>query len=305
MVHGDLTVANVATINVGSAAGATSELRMYDGSLTVDSQSKLNLYAGGVLNFPALMGTSSAVNLAGTVTMYKASILTDRARVASINLTGTLKSLAGAGNADGVTGALSDSGGIQVGDSNGSVSSLIVTGALTVQSAGTAGVYASCSLTDSPAVMGDTLLIEGQVDLYGATLGGTAGTTLSGGTLKTHGNSGAADTISGSITNSGTIQFADALHTLAVTSTYTEGGPGNLVMRIRNGGASDLLAVTMHALLGGTLTVNAVDPPIAGGPTWTIITAGIPLGGAFTTENLPPGRNANIDPANASHYIVT
>jgi hypothetical protein len=143
------------------------------------------------------------------------------------------------------------------------------------------------------------------VDLYGATFGAAMGITLSG-TLVTHGSSSAgADHITGSLTNNGSIVFADYLHTLAISSSYTQGSTGSLTMRIQDpaNGVSDQLTAGTIAHLDGTLTVNAQGTLPANGE-WTIITTHFGLGGTGFANEYPPtgfvvaddGFNVYIEP---------
>jgi len=111
----------------------------------------------------------------------------------------------------------------------------------------------------------------------------------------THGsNAGGADIIGTSLTNNGTIQFADQLHTLSGPAmTYFQGAQGNLVMRVKahgSGVANDSL-FGFYVEMGGTLTINA-QGTIPAGETWTIISTGLfGLAEAFATQNFPNDGN--------------
>ncbi|MCI0460461.1 MAG: hypothetical protein L0Z62_26200 [Gemmataceae bacterium] len=99
VIVGDVQVGpNSGTLNVGSAAGATSELQFNTGSLEVQGTGTVNLYASSVLNFPAAVGVTSTVTIAGTLNMYTATLIAAPSRVAAVEVTGVLVSATATGS---------------------------------------------------------------------------------------------------------------------------------------------------------------------------------------------------------------
>jgi hypothetical protein len=124
---------------------------------------------------------------------------------------------------------------------------------------------------------------------------------LEGGVLNTDSTSGgAADTITGSLTNNGTVSFGGtALHTLFVTGTYTQESGGTLDVRLANGSGapgsiapSDVLAIGGNATLDGTLDVSALSGSLNPTQTWQPVAYGsnVPLTD-FSTVNFPADGN--------------
>jgi len=103
-----------------------------------------------------------------------------------------------------------------------------------------------------------------------------------GGTM---GGAPVGDTITGSVLSDGTISFGgSALHTLSISSAYTQSSNGTLSMRLDVSAASDRLTVGGAATLGGTLTLSALHSLSAA--SWTIITYAS-VSGNFASFNWP------------------
>ncbi len=304
VIDGDLT--DQGAVHVGSAAGVSTQLDVL-GSLTMDGV--LNLYGGSALTFPTGAGADT-FTIQGEVNMYGATIIMDPVRVPTVDVTGgILLSLAGSGAADFVDGNLMAGGLVAVGTAGGGFSSLAVTGAGAVPAGGGIALYEGSALLVG-GLPGFPLAIEGQVDLFGASLSSGTGIELDGGTLVTHGGAGgAADSVDAGpgfpLVNAGTIQFDGLAHALQLGGEYAQGAQGTLVMRI-SATTNDVFSIGAGATLDGTLTVTGagiLPPP--GTVTWTIITTGGGFGGTdFATFNLPLGMAGMADPLDINNYIV-
>ncbi len=282
---------------MGDGGGAAGALGIA-GSLTVGLTSAVNVYQGSFVGFTAA-GPASTFTVMGNLNLHGATIATDTALQLAVG-GGTLNSLAGAGNLDVIDGDVNDLGTVNVGSASGGVSALQVSEALTVASAGELALYESCNLSVAGGLAGVPLLLEGRVDLYGATLTSYVEVWLNGGTLVTHGGaSGAADTINAgpgfTALNAGSIQFVGLLHTLQLSGEYNQAAQGSLGMRVAADGSNDRLEVGGMAALGGTITVTLLGTPTLG-TTWDLITTtgGIVPGTFFATRNLPSGFTDSI-----------
>jgi hypothetical protein len=131
--------------------------------------------------------------------------------------------------------------------------------------------------------------ISGTLNMKGAILArGANAVTLSGTLNSVGGGGGLGDAITGggAFTNTGTITFAGALHTLTLSSAYTQGSAGTLQVRVANGQVSDVFAIGGVATLAGTLTVTAYGGTLNPNQVWIVMTFG-GFAGDLTTKNFP------------------
>jgi hypothetical protein len=163
-IFGDVQIGpNTGTLNVGSAAGATSELQFNTGSLDVQASSTVNLYSGSVLNFPAAAGVFSDVEIAGTLNMYHATLIAAPTRVAAVELTGVLFSLTGPFSSDVITGNLNNQGRVEL---NGVPHGLAISGDYTQDEEGEliiqlSNTYNNFLTVGGEATLDGTLTLEG------------------------------------------------------------------------------------------------------------------------------------------------
>jgi hypothetical protein len=296
-------------INVGT--GTTLSTLTITGGFTENTGAVINDYGGSDVSFLA-NGASNPV-FKGTINMYGAELDTDK----TMNISGgTLNVHAGITNViAGTNGSvgLTNDGVINVGFSGaGTISLTFSTGSLTVGALdqdlpGTGGIVnlyggdtLSFSATNSGTFVATT---EGVINMYGGTtsLGGVSTLSLirpdpilPGGKINSYGATGFTDTITGNLSNSGTVAFptgTSLLHTLHVSGNYTQGSSGTLSMRLDNSSASDLVTVGGTATLGGTLTLTGLHTLTGAGQTWTLISAGNNITTDFATINWPDSGN--------------
>ncbi|MBL8880533.1 MAG: hypothetical protein JNG88_15580 [Phycisphaerales bacterium] len=135
----------------------------------------------------------------------------------------------------------------------------------------------------------------------GATLQGSAPLAIHGGSMT------GAGTISGTLSNSGgVLQPGDAIGTLTVNGTYSQGASAALEIQLAgvNNGEFDRVAISGAATLGGTLRLTAMNgysPQI--GQSFTILTAGS-ISGQFANVLPPAGTEVSVQ-YSATSVIVT
>jgi hypothetical protein len=150
------------------------------------------------------------------------------------------------------------------------------------------GPFVTSIMSTAPVTLnGGTLNVLGFVPPPGATFGNMVlGDVINGGTIN---DGGAGLDITGSLTNSGTIQFGGVLQMLTIGGFYLQTNTGELDVRLMNGSLSDSLAVGGTATLnGGTLRVIALNPLAGPGQPWAIIDAGIGVGDFTPTAKIFP-----------------
>lgn len=174
----------------------------------------------------------------------------------------------------------------------GAVSS---TGSLTKAGAGTLGVTGAVNVTGPANINAGTLNI-GTGSVFNAT--GTT-TTASGSTVTVTGslvspainvllgsNLDGSGSITGAVTNFGTVNPGAAVGALTITGTYTQGGSGLLVTQLVTPTNHDQLLITGAASPGGTLQITTPGGarPILG-DSFDIINAGSVTGQFGTVVN--------------------
>jgi|UniRef100_UPI0037848DC5 outer membrane autotransporter protein len=168
-------------------------------------------------------------------------------------------------------------------------------GSLTKAGTGTLGVTGAVNVTGPANINAGTLNI-GTGSVFTAT--GTT-TTASGSTLFVSGslvsptvnvllgsNLGGSGSITGAVTNFGTVNPGAAVGALTITGTYTQGGSGLLVTQLVTPTNHDQLLITGAASLGGTLQIAMPGGarPILG-DSFDIINAGSVTGQFGTVVN--------------------
>ena len=122
-----------------------------------------------------------------------------------------------------------------------------------------------------------TVEINNQLTTGGGSVIGLAGTITGGGS------------VGGDLTNtSATVAPGNSPGTLTVTGNFSQDVGGTLAIELAGtaDGEFDVLAVTGSATLGGALDITELYTP-GGADTWTILTAGAGITGAF--DSITPG----------------
>ncbi len=114
-------------------------------------------------------------------------------------------------------------------------------------------------IQEAVTISGGTLQIDGELDA-------NALAVLSGGTL------GGSGTVTGPVTNDGSVNPGASIGTLTIDGDYTQSADGDLTVNV-NADDADLLDVTGTAIIDGSLTVIPTSD-IVDGASYTILTAG-------------------------------
>lgn len=143
-----------------------------------------------------------------------------------------------------------------------------ITGSGTIQKMGT-GVLTLTNTTSAPAnVQAGSLLFTG----------GLGATTVSSGAFL-----GGTGTITGNLTNAGTVSPGNSPGTITVTGNYAQTSTGILAIELASAASFDHLVVNGSAVLAGTLQINAIGGYNPIGASYTFLTAAGGVSGTFTT----------------------
>lgn len=143
-----------------------------------------------------------------------------------------------------------------------------ITGSGTIQKQGT-GVLTLANTTSAPVnVQGGSLLFTG----------GMGATNVATGAFL-----GGNGTITGNLTNSGTVSPGNSPGTITVTGNYTQTSSGNLVIELASATSFDRLVVNGSAALAGNLQIDALGGYNPVGQSFTFLTAAGGVSGMFST----------------------
>jgi hypothetical protein len=296
------------TINVGSATSPSSLTA--SGNFVENSDGTITVFGGSTLTFQTGGSSSATADIKGALKLAGSGVgnaTVSNAQALWVDggtLTVTGGFTAGAGNV--ITGDVGvfNTGTVTVGTSTTASTLSLTGGSLTVgasapglsNTGGTLTLNSGASLK-FPAAAGvtSTFVVQGGpssavVNMNGATITmdtvRVASLDLESGVLSSNST---GDTITGNLTNNGTVEFTGALHTLTVSGSYTQDLDGTLEIRLNNGAASDKLAIGGSATLDGTLDRIPQDS-LTADQTWTVMTYAAHTGD-FSTVNFPNDGN--------------
>lgn len=305
------------------------------GALTARSNGALDLGQGTVSGNLVANSTGGAISQTGALNVTGTSAI--NAGAGAITLTNAANDFVGALSLTGGATALSDANGVVIGASNVGALSLaapattiqgatnaagnftLPSGALTISSGGSLGVSGATNIAAGAtlATAGGTFNALGPVSV-GGTLQGSAGgpinavgqaitvsgllnlnggsvtasdVNVTGGTLKGIGS------ISGNVTNSGTVAPGASPGIITIGGNYTQTSAGVLVIEVGGttpGSGYDQLQVSGNANLAGNLVISQFGgfAPTAS-DTFQIITTGGSVTGAFNVPSTFGGLGAS------------
>jgi len=126
-----------------------------------------------------------------------------------------------------------------------------------------------------------TNITSSAVDLQAGALffnGGIGTTTIANGAFL-----GGTGTVSGNLTNNGTLSPGYSPGTINVAGNYTQGATGRLVIQLASGTSFDQLLITGTASLAGTLQIDVLNGFNPNGQSFTLLTATGGVSGKFGT----------------------
>jgi fibronectin-binding autotransporter adhesin len=241
-------VSGAGGLTLSSSNQTLSGTNTYTGATTIDSDSKLSLSGTGSI------ANSSGVTDNGTLDI---SATTNGTSITSLSGSGSV-------NLGSRSLTLTNAGGTFSGTFTGS-------GMLTMQ--GTRSLIFdgnSASFTGATDVASG-LLEVGDIDTPTAVLGGDVAVDAAG-TLRGHG------TITGSVSNDGTVAPGGTIGTLTIGGNYTQASSATLSIEVSPTAASEL-NVKGSATLNGTLAIN-YDPGTYSAKSYSLVTASS-LAGTF------------------------
>lgn len=257
-----------ATIN-STVAGSVGLVKNGSGTLNLAHS---NSYSGGTTINAGVLGIVS--NALGTIPGSPVvNITINNGSTLRFNVSGLTVSI----NRNMVLGS---GGGII--DTNGNADTIagIISGtSMDKTGAGTLTLSNANTYTSGTTVTGGTLLVT---NTSGSGTGTGFVTVNSGAVL------GGTGTVSGIVSNGGTVAPGGSPGTLHVGGTYTQGSAGNLAIELASTASHDELVVTGAATLGGTISVSLLSGFVAHeDDSFEIMTASGFGGSTFTSTSLP------------------
>ncbi|WP_087686887.1 autotransporter domain-containing protein [Pandoraea sp. PE-S2R-1] len=265
------------TLTLTNASGTFSGTISGSGGLTIasgtETLSGTNTYTG-----TTLINSGATLVLAG----LSSNLLGNVVALGSLVVSGTSATISIAN--------VSGSGSVNIGASSltltnpsGTFSgSLIGTGTLTTQGSGSLVLNGNnAAFTGTTRIASGTLEV-GDINTPAAVLGGNVLVDTAG-TLRGHGS------ITGNVTNNGTVAPGGSIGTLSVTGNYVQASNATLAIEVSPTAAS-MLKVSGSATLGGTLAIT-YDPGTYSAKTYTLVSAN---GVSGTFANTTSTGTANI-----------
>jgi hypothetical protein len=285
--YNDGTVGN-AFNNAGtvkkSAGTATSEIQVpFSNAGTLSAQTGKIYLSGGLTNLASGTLTGGTYLVTSTLQINGTNITTD---AAAITLSGTNSKI------------LNNSGTSAI----GGMTTIAAAGSLSLLSGRT--ISATGAFNNAGAVLvgsGSSLGATGQYKQTGGSTTVQGALTANNGVSIQAGTLGGSGSITGNVTNAGTVAPGSSPGILSITGNYTQSAGGTLAIEVGGttvGTGFDRLAVSGTVSLAGTLALSTLNSFVPGPSNTFKIVTGSSVSGSFATitgTGLPQGESFKVN----------